>query len=900
MTLEDFQAFYSAIHHYPPFDWQVQLMRRVADEGWPATIALPTSSGKTSAIDLAVFHLALQAGWTMRDRDAALRTFFVIDRRVVVDEASEHAQKIATALINAQDGIVAEVAGRLRMYGGRVPLEVSTMRGGMYRDNSWADEPNQPLICVSTVDQTGSRLLFRGYQVGESSRPVHAGLIGNDSLVILDEAHLSTAFRNTLEALRERYMTWAKLPPAKPLRLVEMSATIPDTDTFRVDLASVARDSELGKRWYASKPVGLREPKKKFEDEMVTAAKELATGDGVSVVGVIANTVGAARSIFDKLPGTEKVLLIGRNRPHCAQKLWDRYKERIAAKKGRMDGGLLYVVATQTVEVGANIDFDALVTEAAPLDSLRQRFGRLNRLGKDGVAKAVIVRRKEDVIYGAATGHTWEFLKQHEPVDFGVVAMEAVVKDYSDLAQLNATRDAGPLLFPAHLEFWVQTNPTPLPDPEVAPFLHGRQALEAADVQVVWRADLGDNEKEWGPIVELAPPVATEALAMPVAAVRRWLRDQSEEIADIEGVAVAESEEKKPVPGRRVLRWRGVGKKSEVATAREIRPGDTIIVPTSYDGADEFGWNPSFTKTSDIGDDANNAQAEVGVRRPHYRVARLRGSLKDEDKAKLDSLIRQFLGSDEAEPDKSVAEEIGKLLPRTFAGAMNIDAEGGLISWPPQPRKETETSAPSEETDEGDESSFIGKKVRLHGHTKRVAVRARKYATGCGLAAEMVNDIVLAAENHDLGKRDERFQGWLYGNTFGGPDVLAKSGLKRTRVEDKRMREQAAYPAGARHECGSVIAAGADGILDGAHDRDLVLYLIGVHHGYGRPLFPVWEEPSPETASGWNLARIDSGWADRFWSLNSNYGYWGLAYLESILRRADCMESRWEEHHEPN
>ena len=97
-----------------------------------------------------------------------------------------------------------------------------------------------------------------------------------------------------------------------------------------------------------------------------------------------------------------------------------------------------------------------------------------------------------------------------------------------------------------------------------------------------------------------------------------------------------------------------------------------------------------------------------------------------------------------------------------------------------------------------------------------------------------------------------------------------------------------------------MIAAGAASALDGAHDRELVLYLIGVHHGFGRPLFPVWEEASPDIPSGWELARIDSGWVDRFWSLNRKYGYWGLAYLEGILRRADCMASRWEEQHEPN
>ena len=62
MTVDDFRTFYTAIHSYPPFDWQEQLLKKVVAEGWPATIALPTSSGKTSAIDIAVFHLASPSG----------------------------------------------------------------------------------------------------------------------------------------------------------------------------------------------------------------------------------------------------------------------------------------------------------------------------------------------------------------------------------------------------------------------------------------------------------------------------------------------------------------------------------------------------------------------------------------------------------------------------------------------------------------------------------------------------------------------------------------------------------------------------------------------------------------------------------------------------------------------
>jgi CRISPR-associated endonuclease/helicase Cas3 len=94
------------------------------------------------------------------------------------------------------------------------------------------------------------------------------------------------------------------------------------------------------------------------------------------------------------------------------------------------------------------------------------------------------------------------------------------------------------------------------------------------------------------------------------------------------------------------------------------------------------------------------------------------------------------------------------------------------------------------------------------------------------------------------------------------------------------LRTAAGYPDEARHEAASVMAACASGLLSEAHDRDLVLHLIGTHHGCGRPFFPVWDdEPgftvlveadgkSFETSSGKELARIDSGWVDRFARLN--------------------------------
>ncbi len=115
------------------------------------------------------------------------------------------------------------------------------------------------------------------------------------------------------------------------------------------------------------------------------------------------------------------------------------------------------------------------------------------------------------------------------------------------------------------------------------------------------------------------------------------------------------------------------------------------------------------------------------------------------------------------------------------------------------------------------------------------------------------------------------------------------------------------YPRGMRHEIASTALAQSNAaVLASAHDRDLVLHLIMSHHGYGRPLPPVVEDPNArrlqhrhcehemETSS--NLVDTDIALesAERFWRLVGRYGHHGLAWLEAILRLADHRQSEEE------
>lgn len=94
-------------------------------------------------------------------------------------------------------------------------------------------------------------------------------------------------------------------------------------------------------------------------------------------------------------------------------------------------------------------------------------------------------------------------------------------------------------------------------------------------------------------------------------------------------------------------------------------------------------------------------------------------------------------------------------------------------------------------------------------------------------------------------------------------------------------------------------------LLADAADAELVRFLIGSHHGYGRAFHPVTDDRGARfdveiEGKRWGFHgrapafEIDSGWPDLFVSLQRRYGAWGLAFLETIVRLADHRRSEAE------
>jgi CRISPR-associated endonuclease/helicase Cas3 len=959
---DDFSAFFGELYKdqagepLSPFPWQRRLAKRVCEGGWPACIAVPTASGKTACIDIAVFALACQADLGDR-RTAPRRIFFVVDRRVIVDEAFHRAVKLAGKLKDADTGILKRVADQLRKLNGKEkssPLECCELRGGIYRDNVWVRTPLQPTVICTTVDQIGSRLLFRGYGISPLVAPVHAAMVANDSLIVLDEAHCSNPFRQTVEST-QRYRAWAEEPLKSPSLFVTMSATPghqfePD-NVVRLE-TSDREHPVLRPRLTSSKQTRIAVADKakggqaleQLAEFIARQAKALVKDD-IKAVGIIVNRVATAGMIYKRLKnesGQDAVLLTGRMRPYDKDRTIAKWQERIEAKPGRPPlERPVFIVSTQCLEVGANLDFDALISECASLDALRQRFGRLNRLGLRQTAPGMIAVQKaqeddsqDDPIYGGKLSETWKWLAENaidNSIDMGVAAIDALLeRSNRDASTLSAEQPDAPVMLPAYVDRWVQTAPIPCPDPDVSLFLHG-PGKNAAEVQVVWRADLGTqaDENEWLRTVSLCPPTVQECLPVQLHVLRKWWRgagSPSNEATDIEGVRVQEEDNKRPAATveRRGLIWRGLDRSRILTNPDEIAPGDTLVLPQSESGWEVLGYIPQDDcNEGGCVDIAELVERPIPVLRVHKSLESLWiGCPKYERLLAIaeDPLIREDAAVRETLRDLA-AEAKAASRPQALTKLLEQLADDRRLSINPYPEDEDRDewrgmvlsgSKPQAIprglfSDEDDTSSNGASPVELTEHNKAVAKLAEKFARLCGFSEDLCQGIREASSVHDVGKADLRFQAWLHGGNRrkaeAAGSLLAKSiEMPRNSSEYETARRKSGYPKGGRHELLSVRLAECDGVAteQTAH-RELILHLIGAHHGHCRPFAPVVEDPAPETVewdgssanSATGLERLDSGVAARFWRMVRRYGWWGAAYLEAIVRLADwCISEK--------
>jgi CRISPR-associated endonuclease/helicase Cas3 len=966
MTLPTFTEFYKAVHDgQSPFPWQVGLAEEVLQRGWNHRLLdLPTGSGKTSAFDIALYCLACAPDRMPR------RTLLVVDRRIVVDQGAKHARGLCDALRHASDGPAFQIAQALRSTciaaDGDSCVDVAVLRGGMPRDNDWARRPDRPVLGVSTVDQVGSRLLFRGYGVSRLSAPIFAGLLGNDTLVLLDEVHLAVPFAHMLDTIHEQFRSRHPDLPSR-FAVVQMSATAGARTGHKAVFRLAPADEShpiLEPRLTAHKLASLLPVKVAGDDEdkkrhlvaehAVAEAIDLQRA-GARVVAIIVNRVDTARIALALLETkhkkeTDALLLTGRMRPIDRDDVVRRELARAAAGRTRTKtDAALVVVATQCIEAGADLDFDGIVTECASLDALRQRFGRVDRRGDLRETRSVILGRSdlvangaEDPIYGGAVAATWAWLSAQATdnhVDFGIRFLPKTAQ--TDV--LPPVPDA-PVLMPAHLDAWAQTSVRMRPDADVAPWLHGPQRPKA-DVQIVWRTlpDLTDSDGRMPTsrdeipdslfdLLEAVRPSSLEAISIPIAAAKRWLTHQDAiAIADViagDPEDDAEAWRRGPTVATVVaVRWDG--EESEFVAVSDIAPGDVLVVDRRSGGWANNSFDPEArTPVLDVGDLAQlrargiptlrlDAAALAAWCLPEDVVKALPQREPNEPQRDFEVRLHEWIERwPESPPPAFLGTDEEWKIARTELRSKRARVREAGSSYVLVAKALTVEQRGDELTDmitEDDDSSFRARPVSLDEHSQDVQSLAKQYAEALYLGTHLSEDLALAGWFHDVGKADPRFQRWLAGGDeirqISTGTLLAKSGLPSgDRAQRQAARKRAGYPNRYRHELLSLaMVAANESVLARAHDPALVLHLVASHHGWCRPFAPPIDDAEDlvvtfshrdETMTATTrhqLARLDRGVADRYWEVTARYGWWGLAWLEAILRLADHRASQQRE-----
>ncbi len=953
-----FAEFYSAL--YPgtqPYAWQMRLVSTIAEQGrWPDQISAPTGAGKTGVIPAHVYLNAV-AGEALGGTDGPTalgrrlqqlprRMVITAPRRALVDDQSDVSARIQEKLQGAEDGILRRVRTGLELRAGAARLGehplppsllVDTVRGALPRKqyldgDAWQTHPTYAALIHMTPEMLGSAVLFRHYGAGRKRRPQDAGLLGLDTVAVIDEGHLQrqlllTARRvGVLNAL-------STLPSERPtLQVVATTATPPgdDSGTTVVDVhaSDLSTDAELEKRMQAAKTLETMEPEgagrsneraQEIVDLLLQLKKEAENQPRHAPVGFVANTVASALQVSKAL---EKVLerqgldpsrvftVVGRMRPIDRQ-LDLAQHPGVLTPQGCPD--VDFIISTQVLEVGVDLDLFGLVTELPSGSALAQRAGRVNRVGDYSGSRVVVVlpRKPTEGVYTVdEQNQARDWIRE---LDGNISPWQ--VHDHPAPAPALPRRALQRLeLWDAHY-FAATSERLVGEDRGSGVELWTRDSFDSvADVSVVVRG-LPPDDALAARVLELMPPQRLEMLPASFVTTQEVLLDYLNDPAT-KGAT------------RRFFRWNPMEGRAEVfradsgnglaATDLGLAPGAVVIVDNTaelFEGKSLTGKreNPLADQRQEAElvraeqvEDAKLSRASIAVRPTKGQDATVDwmspySRLSDAQAAGVFAAL-DAIGEDDALPDASESGE--DELQRSIALA--LDRHGASEGRPrvsidvvAEPGPDPQVAVIVERVPAWDEEEVVYEAtspapVALADHSAAVSQRAERIAQILDLSPELTKAVRAAGQLHDAGKADLRFQAVLrLRKTLPtGLRELAKSSRRSRRLE-KEIRS--AYDlTGWRHE--QVSAAVADSMLplDAPH-RDLTLRLVGTSHGYGRSDFP-------SDASA--LLTADSGFTDSVWragdrlfgegiweylidETHRRYGIWTSAFLEALLRAAD-------------
>ena len=856
-----FEEFFAEHTGHQPYLWQSQAAGLLAGGQVPEAIDVTTGMGKTMIIACWLWALAkdqheLALGLAQRRR-VQTRLHLVVDRRLLVDSAADVADDLALALEEAYvlgaDGAVGQVARSLapRQAADGTLLSVRRLRGGLPVRAEHVRDPQVPAVVTSTVDMLGSRLLWRGYGVSPARRSIDAALVGADSLIVLDEAHLVPQFQHLLDDLSAQGLAQeggfaGHIPPR---RVLAMTATQHGArqSVLCADMAAERQASPwLDVRRAAREATEVTyEPETSVEQAALGLIGALAQGQsGV----VFCNSVGVALSLTKKLTAQARrvkrtdlkvVTVIGGVPQPVREKVLGDLRPYMTGTAGRDQAPPTIVVSTQALEVGADLDFDLGISQVAPLPALVQRLGRVNRVGARHVGRFLIVGAAEKTsVYGSAPAAVEAFLQdrmgQVDDVAGFLDMVDPVLgdPDLSGGAKASEMVGLGPAEFAELLD--THNEATAL---DVGVLI--RPSKAQWQCQVVFREGLEgllEDDAVLGQYLELVP-------------LRRWEQWSVS--------ASAGSPAMKALTDRTVV---------------VLRPDATVEVVTSFNPKEHAG-SQLVGATLLLEQDSGLAKKLIDGFGSDVSGVRVGG----EPAVTLVSTA----GIDTADEDR--VDELVMRVGFDPDAAELVELTGGLALVREVPA--ARVHAP-------------GVRVGLEAHNGQVAELASTWARGLGMPQQVVESIELAGERHDLGKSDPGFQYLLHLSLptrrsrvpvhVDDGMLLAKSDLPGSVSHAARWlaRRDGGLLPGFRHEALSVELSRDQGYEGLGVDVELVEYLIATHHGHWQGLGPAIEGegvPALQDASQPTWA----SWPQQLRDLQRRYGPYTLALAQALVRLAD-------------
>ena len=547
-----------------PYPWQRRFFGDLVEGALPEAVDIPTGMGKTACVLLAVLA-------RLTHPELPRRIVYIVDRRTLVDQTASCLRSwidrigAVPELVRASDACAA--------FPGHRPVGLGVLRGGLADDGGWRVDPARPTVIVGTVDMVGSRLLFRGYGAGRSRQAMDAGLVGHDTLIMLDEAHLAPVMAELLRAL-------ARLEDRPEFRVVTLSATRVAECARVVTLeADDLEDERVRRRLDAPKTACFRAVAK--DAARIGAMCEAASAYRTGAIAVCVERVADARGIAVRLArvhGAERVAVLtgtlrGLERSALVGgAVWRRFlpdRERTRALPS------VYLVMTSAGEVGMDIDADHAVLDLAPLDSMIQRAGRVNRAGM-GSATVTVVHEALDSAPVARPETVAGRLRAARHETLGVLRSLADLSpetlrhaDQATLSRCSVSRVTNARVDPVVIEAYAMTS-ADLVRPPVEVYLRGIAEEPAIpETWLAWRRDVADLVRAGPEAAEAAlsfyRPRAAELARVPVTAAKQIVE---ETIRREEGRGLRAGRG----PGRRG-RTRRAGPRRRGAAVRGVRDG---------------------------------------------------------------------------------------------------------------------------------------------------------------------------------------------------------------------------------------------------------------------------------------------------------------------------------------